>query len=167
MVEEKMSEKQKRFADEYLASTDLNAKQAAIRAGYSPKTAEQAASRLLRNVKVQAYIKARMDEMKSELIADQEEVLRYLTSVMRREETESVVVTLTEEKSKYVPDENGVMRKQTEKKEVPQIVEIPARLTDANKAAELLGRRYGLFTDKVGVEGVVPIVITGDDLLED
>lgn len=49
-----LTDKQKRFCDEYLI--DLNATQAAIRAGYSPKTAEQTASRLLRNVKVQEYI---------------------------------------------------------------------------------------------------------------
>ena len=50
----KLTEKQKRFCEEYLI--DLNATQAAVRAGYSPKTAEQAAARLLRNVKVQEYL---------------------------------------------------------------------------------------------------------------
>ena len=49
-----LTDKQKRFCEEYLI--DLNATQAAIRAGYSPKTAEQTASRLLRNVNVQEYI---------------------------------------------------------------------------------------------------------------
>ena len=49
----------------------------------------------------------------------------------------------------YAPDDNGTMRKQTVKKETPQIVEIPARLSDANKAAELLGKAYGLYTEKV------------------
>ena len=48
-----------------------------------------------------------------------------------------------------MPEESGKMRKQTIKKEIPQIVEIPARLSDANKAAELLGRAYGLYTDKI------------------
>lgn len=49
----------------------------------------------------------------------------------------------------YVPDVNGTMRKQTVKEEVPQIIEIPARLSDSNKAAELLGKAYGIYTDKV------------------
>ena len=49
----------------------------------------------------------------------------------------------------YVPDSNGTMRKQTIKEEIPQIVNIPARLSDANKAAELLGKAYGIYTDKV------------------
>ena len=55
-----LNEKQKRFADEYLI--DLNATQAAIRAGYSPRSAAEQASRLLKNVKVRAYIDERMDE---------------------------------------------------------------------------------------------------------
>ena len=77
----RLTAKQKRFCDEYLI--DLNATQAAIRAGYSPKTAAASAARLLRNVKVQEYIAQRMAEKESELIADQDEVLRYLTSVLR------------------------------------------------------------------------------------
>ena len=90
-----------------------------------------------------------MAEKEKELIADQDEVMKYLSSVMRREKTESVVVTLNTEKSTYVPDSNGTMRKQTIKEEIPQIVNIPARLSDANKAAELLGKAYGIYTDKV------------------
>lgn len=56
--------------------------------------------------------------------------------------------------------------KKTVKEEVPQIVEIPAKLSDANKAAELLGKRYALFTDKVQAEIVVP-KFEGEDDLED
>ena len=58
------------------------------------------------------------------------------------------------------PDENGTMRKQTVKEEVPEIVEIPAKLSDANKAAELLGKRYGLFTDKLQLNTPnVPVIL--------
>ena len=71
---------------------------------------------------------------------------------MRREKAEHVVVTCTEETSSYVPDAEGKMRKQTVKKETPQIVEIPARLQDSNKAAELLGKAYGIYTDKVDAD---------------
>lgn len=80
----KLSEKQKRFCDEYLI--DLNATQAAIRAGYSQGTASEQSSRLLTNVKIQNYIAERMAQKDSELIASQDEVLQYLTKVMRREE---------------------------------------------------------------------------------
>lgn len=160
-----LNEKQKRFCDEYLI--DLNATQAAIRAGYSKKTASEQSSRLLANVNVKEYLQKRMAEKESDLIATQDEVLRYLTSVMRREMAEHVVVTTSEKKSFYEPDANGVVRKVTEEHEEPQIVEIPARLSDANKAAELLGKRYSLFKDNVDINGTIPVVISGGDELED
>lgn len=143
----KLTAKQQRFCDEYLI--DLNATQAAIRAGYSEKTAKQIGQENLTKPDIRKYIDERMAEKQKELIADQDEVMRYLTAVMRRQKTDSVVVTLSEEQSTYVPDANGTMRKQTMKKEVPRIVEIPAQLRDANKAAELLGRAYGLYTDRI------------------
>ena len=155
-----MTEKQKRFCDEYL--TDLNATQAAIRAGYSKKTAYSIGEENLRKPELKEYIEKRMAEKESQLIADQDEVMRYLTSVMRREKMESVVVTLNTEKTSYVPDENGTMRKQTVKQEIPQIIEIPAQLRDANKAAELLGKAYGIYTDKVEVDADMDLNITID-----
>lgn len=160
----KLTAKQQRFCDEYLI--DLNATQAAIRAGYSKKTARQIGQENLTKPVIAEYIKKRMDEKEAALVADQDEVLRYLTSVMRREYCENIVVTLSEERTTYVPDANGTMRKQTIKKEIPKIVEIPAQLRDANKAAELLGKRYGIYSEKVSVD-VKPVVIGGGDDLED
>ena len=163
-----MNEKHKMFANEYLI--DCNATRA-YRAVYksckSDETASVNASKLLRNTKVKAYLDEKLKEIESARIATAQEVMEYLTSVMRREKKESVVVTLMEETSTYVPDPNGTMRRQTVKKEVPTIVEIPAKLSDANKAAELLAKRYGLLTEKVNLEGAIPIVITGGDRLED
>lgn len=155
-----MTEKQKRFCDEYL--TDLNATQAAVRAGYSKKTAYSIGEENLRKPEIKEYIEKRMAEKESQLIADQDEVMRYLTAVMRREKMESVVVTLNTEKTSYVPDENGTMRKQTVKQEIPKIIEIPAQLRDANKAAELLGKAYGIYTDKVDVDADMDLNITID-----
>ena len=155
-----MTEKQKRFCDEYL--TDLNATQAAVREGYSKKTAYSIGEENLRKPEIKEYIEKRMAEKESRLIADQDEVMRYLTAVMRREKMESVVVTLNTEKTSYVPDENGTMRKQTVKQEIPQIIEIPAQLRDANKAAELLGKAYGVYTDKVDVDADMDLNITID-----
>lgn len=161
----KLTKKQQRFADEYLI--DLDGTKAAIRAGYSPKTAGVIASQNLKKVNVAEYIDEKMAEKDEKLIASQDEVLRYLTAVMRREMCENVVVTISEKKSFYKPDDNGVMRKVTEEKEEAQVVEIPARLCDANKAAELLGRRYSLFKDNVDLNGALPVVISGGDELED
>lgn len=156
----KMTPKQQRFCDEYLI--DLNATQAAIRAGYSAKTAAVIATENLKKPNITEYIEKRMAEKEDALIAKQDEVLKYLTSVMRRELSEHVVVTVTEESSFYEPDANGTMRKRMEKKEVAEVVEIPARLSDANKAAELLGKRYGLYTDVVEIEDKRPVIV--DDI---
>lgn len=151
-----MTEKQKIFADEYLI--DLNATRA-YRAAYpnckKNSSADASARKLLENTRIQEYINKRLDELQSERVADIQEVLEYLTSVMRREKKESVVVTLVREKTEYIPGEDGRPRKKTVKEEVPEIVLIPSKLSDANKAAELLGRRYSLFTDKMQVSGTL------------
>lgn len=163
-----LTEKQKRFADEYLI--DLNATRAYKVAYPNIKKDTVAATnggRLLRNADISEYVKETLEKLQSERVADVQEVLEYLTSVMRREKKESVVVTLTREQSEYKADETGKPRKHTVKEEIPQVVEIPAKLSDANKAAELLGKRYSLFTDKVNVTGEIPIVITGSEKLED
>lgn len=160
-----LTEKQKIFADEYLK--DMNATRAYKVAYPKVKKDTVAAAngaRLLRNAKVSEYIKKRMEELQSERVADVQEVLEYLTSVMRREKKETVVVTLNTEETKYLPDKNGTMRKQTIKKEIPQLVEIPAKLSDANKAAELLGKRYSLFTDKMEHSGTVEGVVIVNDI---
>ncbi|HBI2170509.1 TPA: terminase small subunit [Listeria monocytogenes] len=158
--ERELTQKQKRFCDEYLI--DLNATQAAIRAGYSKKTARAIANENFTKPYIKEYIEKRMAEKEKELIAEQDEVMRYLSAVMRREKTESVVVTLSKEKSTYVPDENGTMRKQTVKEDIAQVVEIPARLSDSNKAAELLGKAYGLYTDRIDAEVDMELNITVD-----
>ncbi len=152
---EKMTAKQKRFCDEYLI--DLNATQAAIRAGYSEKTAGVIGAENLKKPYIKEYIENRLSEIEDALIAKQDEVMKYLTSVMRREKKEHVVVTLSKEETKYVPDDKGTMRKQTVKEEIPKVIEIPARLTDANKAAELLGKAYSLYTEKVAAEMILPV----------
>lgn len=155
-----MNDRQRLFANEYLI--DLNAEAAAIRAGYSPRYARGNAHKLVAHSGIKEYITARMQEKEDELIAKQDEVMRYLTSVMRREMSENVVVTLSEKKSYYAPDENGTMRKRTEEKETPQVVRIPARLSDANKAAELLGKAYGIYTERIESDLDLDLNITID-----
>ena len=127
----KLTAKQQRFCDEYLI--DLNATQAAIRAGYSKKTAYSIANENLMKPEIKKYIDERMAEKKSKLIADQDEVLKYLTSVLRGESqsTEIVVEGIGE----------GCSSARTIQKEPSE--------KDRLKAAELLGKRYGLYTDRV------------------
>lgn len=128
---EKMTAKQKLFCDEYLI--DLNATQAAIRAGYSEKYAHTNANKLLQNTTVKQFIDERMAEKESSLIADQDEVLRYLTSVLRGESQSEVVVV---EGTGMGESEARLIQKAPDEKE---------RL----KAADLLGKRYGLYTEKI------------------
>lgn len=123
----KMTTKQKRFCDEYLI--DLNATQAAIRAGYTAKYANTNAPKLLQITTIKDFIAARMAEKESALIADQDEVLQYLTSVMRAQSQSSVLAR----------DETGA----------ENVIEKPPDEKERLKAAELLGKRYGLYTEKV------------------
>lgn len=127
----RMTAKQKRFCDEYLI--DLNATQAAIRSGYSEKTANRIATENLSKPVIKAYIAERMAEKESQLIADQDEVLKYLTSVMRGESQSEIVVV------------EGVGDGMSEARAIQKAPDEKERL----KAAELLGKRYGLYTEKV------------------
>ena len=143
-----LNEKQKWFYKEYLV--DSNATQAAKRAGYSPKTAYSQGQRLLKNVEGKQYMKELMAEKEKQLIADQDEVLKYLTAVMRGEsESEEIVI----ENIGDFTSEARTMKKAPSEK-------------DRLKAAELLGKRYSLFKDSMKLD-VTPVVIGGDDALED
>lgn len=150
---QKLTEQQKLFVQE-LFKNNHNAKQAAIAAGYSEKTAEVQASRLLRNVKVLEYREELIKEFDKKEIASIEEILKYYTRVMRREEKESIVVTVKEKQSGWATNkETGKREKVTVEKEAPQIVEIPTKVSDANKAAEMLGKNYGIWTEKMSIDG--------------
>lgn len=126
-----MTAKQQRFCDEYLI--DLNATQAAIRAGYTEKYANTNASKLLQNTTIQEFIKQRMAEKESELIAQQDEVLKYLTSVMRGKAEAEVVVV------------EGIGKGFSKARTMKKLPDESERL----KAAELLGKRYGLYKETV------------------
>lgn len=144
----KMTEKQKRFCDEYLIS--LNATQAAIKAGYSKKTANRIGTENLSKLVIKEYIDARMAEKEKELIADQDEVLKYLTSVLRGESTSEEIVV--EGCGDGYSEARAMVKNPSEK--------------DKLKAAELLGKRYGLYTDKVETDIDMDLNISidyGDD----
>ena len=92
-----MTEKQKLFCEEYLI--DLNATQAALRAGYSEKTAYSIGNENLKKPEIQEYIQKRLKEKEDALIAKQDEVLKTLTAVMRREKHENHTMTTMARKS--------------------------------------------------------------------
>lgn len=136
--------KQKKFADEYIITG--NATESAIKAGYSKKTARSIGQENLTKPDIKNYIDERLAELDSEKVADQKEVLQYLTSVMRGKETEQILRGMGE----------GYQ----------QLIDIEVGATQRIRAAELIGKRHSMWTDKVDVSGSV-VFITGDDEIED
>ena len=147
-----MTEKQKRFCDEYLI--DCNATRA-YKTVYqnvkSDEVARKAGSRLLTNVDVKNYIAEQMEKIHNEKTADAQEVIEYLTSVLRGESTAQEIVV---EGTGDGCSEARTMEKAPSEKE-------------KLKAAELLGKRYALFTDKVETDVDMDLNITIDYGKED
>lgn len=125
-----LTEKQKRFCDYYVESA--NATEAAIKAGYSKKTARKIGSENLSKPDIKTYIDEQLEKMHSKRVADAQEVLEYLTSVMRGQYTEETLMGIGE----------GAQAK----------IDIEVGAKDRLKAAELLGKRHALFTDKVDLQ---------------
>ncbi|MCL6597956.1 MAG: terminase small subunit [Alicyclobacillus macrosporangiidus] len=137
----KLTPKQKAFADYYIETG--NATESYRRAGYKARgnAAEVNASRLLSTAKVRAYIDERMRQKDEERIASQDEILEFLTRVMRGELTEQVPVVL----------QNDF-----------EIVDKTPSLKDRTKAAELLGKRYMMWTDRQTVDATHTVTFVDD-----
>lgn len=137
----KLTIKQKKFADEYIISG--NATQAAIKAGYSEKTSTVIGAENLTKPNIKAYIDERMKELDEESIANQSEVLKFLTSIMRGEQTEQTLISDGSEQGQRITN-----------------IEVSAK--DRIKAAELLGKRYGSWTDKVDLSSDLTLIFEDD-----
>ncbi len=140
-----MTIKQQRFADEYIISA--NATQAAIKAGYSKKYANTNASKLLQNTTIKSYIDERLEDLQSKKVASQQEVMEYLTSVMRGQETEQTIIGVADLGQ--------------------ELTDIEVSAKDRIKAAELLGKRYRMWTDKVEAEVQGTVVFANEDDIAD
>ncbi|GGA31180.1 terminase small subunit [Psychrobacillus lasiicapitis] len=143
MIEQKLTMKQQAFADNYIELG--NATEAYLKAYPNVKkeaTARANGSRLLTNANVSAYIESRMEELKSERVADQQEILEYLTSIMRGEQQEQTLRGMGE----------GYQ----------SIDDIDVSAKDRIKAAEMLGKRYAMWTEKQQIDGLVPVTIVND-----
>lgn len=136
MSRERLNPKQIAFADEYIITGNLY--QSAKKAGYSEQYSRSQADKILNNVGVSRYIAERMEEIQSEKIMSQEEVLEKLTSIARREVTKGIY------KSKETVD-GETLEVEKEYDHMPNIEE-------QTKALELLGKRYALFTEKRDVD---------------
>lgn len=149
-----MTEKQKIFADEYLI--DLNATRAYKVAYPSVKkdeTAAQAGSRMLRNVKVAAYIQERMEERQKRTEITQDRVLEELAAIAFAKATDYAEI---KEECVRIKDTDTLDEQQI--RAIAGIKEgkfgIELKLNDKEKALELLGRHLGMFKDKVEVSGL-------------
>ena len=142
-----MTEKQKLFADEYLI--DLNATRA-YRAVYknikNDGVARRNGSRLLTNADIKKYIDDRLEEIHNEKTADAQEVMEYLTSVLRGESTSEEIVV--EGLGDGMSEARAMKKRPSER--------------DRLKAAELLGKRFGLYTDRVEMDADMDLNITID-----
>ena len=145
----KLTEKQKRFADYYIETGNIT--EAPVKAGYSKKTARVIGQENLQKPAIKSYIDEKLETMQDERTASAKEVLEFLTKSMRGELDEEVVVV--------EGTGDGTSEARTVKKQIG--------LRDRIKSAELLGKRYRLFTDKVEVDGVVPVMIVGESELEE
>lgn len=139
----KMTLKQQRFADEYIITGNLY--KSAVVAGYSEKYAKAQSHKLLENVGIKNYIDERLAKLESEKIATQEEVLQYLTSVMRGEKTEPLLVL----------DGEGTQK----------VIQAVPNVQSRTRAAELLGKRYGTFTDRVDINAQIESKPKFDDIV--
>ena len=153
--------------EEYLI--DLNATQAAVRAGYSAKTADQQGSRMLANVKVQQEIGERMAERSRRIGVNQDRVVVELSKI--------AFVKMTD-----IVDEQGKIKDGASDDDLACIesvkykessgdsggsVEREVKLSSKLKALELLGKHLGMWNSKLDVNITQPVVITGETELED
>ncbi|OUC52632.1 terminase small subunit [Eggerthia catenaformis] len=142
-----MTEKQKLFAEEYLK--DLNGSRA-YKAAYpnvkKDGAARSRASELLKRKEIKTYIDQKLEEMHNENTATAEEILEYLTSVVRGKSKSSVLALCGEGQQRTIikaPDEKEKL-----------------------KAAELIGKRYGMFNDSLNFQTVIPVFAGEQDLKE-
>ena len=164
----KLTEKQQRFIDEYLI--DLNATQAAIRAGYSVKTAREQASQNLTKLNIQQAISEKMAERSKRTGVNQDRIVLELAKIafvnaadvidsddatIKAGATADDTAAIQSVKVNVIPTKEG------------EGVEREIRLNDKLKALELLGKHLGMWNDKLDVNVNIPVVISGEDDLED
>ena len=163
----KLTEKQQRFVDEYLI--DLNATQAAIRAGYSVKTANEQGSQLLAKLSIQTEISKRMAERSRRIGVNQDRVVQELARIAFVRMTDVVGPD-----GRIKDDANGddlsciesIRYKQSDT-DTGSSVEREVRISPKMKALELLGKHLGMWNDKLDVNMNIPVIISGEEQLED
>lgn len=164
----KLTEKQQRFVDEYLI--DLNATQAAIRAGYSVKTANEQGSQNLAKLSIQQAIAKAMAERSKRTGINQDRIVLELAKIAFVKITDVVnsdceilpdadeadIAAIESVKVKTIPTKSGESG-----------IEREVKLASKLKAIELLGKHLGMWNDNLDINITQPVVISGSDELED
>lgn len=173
----RLTKKNEAFCDEYLI--DLNATQAAIRAGYSVESAGSIGSELLQKPEIRARIDKAMAERSRRTGINADRVLRELARVAFVDPSQVIDLNTAEVKPDAIKDDlaaiAGMKVKYVPHKDfdedgepiIEQAIEREVRLADKLKALELCGKHLGMFADKVKLDGTVPVIIVGDDQIED
>lgn len=149
----KLTDKQKRLVEEYLI--DLNKTQAAIRAGYSPKSADRIAQNTLQKPHVQQYLQQRQEELAERTEITQERVIQELACVAFANGADFARVRMTDKRGEFVElvptDELSAEKRAA----IAGIEEtkfgIKVSSYDKVRALELLGKHVGLFRDRVEI----------------
>lgn len=159
--------KQQRFIEEYLI--DLNATQAAIRAGYSTHSASVIGRENLNKVEIKSAIEKALAERSKRTGINADRIVEELAKIAFLNPTDVINIndaSIKEESKKEDTAAISAIKIKTSFGENGEMVEREIKTYDKIKALELLGKHIGMFSDKFKVEGVVPIVIK-EDLDED
>ena len=166
-----MTPKQQCFVDEYLI--DLNATQAAIRAGYSPRTANEQGARLLANVSVKNAIDIALAERSRRTGVSQDRIVNELAKIAFANAADIIDFGAAEVREGAGRDDTACIAS-VKVKVVPAFapggqdgVEREIKTYDKTKALELLMRHIGMFKDSYKLDVALPVVISGSDRLED
>ena len=151
-----MTAKQQRFCEEYLI--DLNATRAAIRAGYSPKSAKTNGPRLLENAGIRARVEAMMARLSRRTGVSAERVVRELARVAFASMPDGVDKRTATHRPDATEDDRAAIAS-VRVKNGDMFTEREVRMCDKVRALELLGKHLGMFTDNVRVDGAVPVII--------
>ncbi|EGQ3154484.1 TPA: terminase small subunit [Staphylococcus pseudintermedius] len=146
-----LTPRQVRFVNEYIKT--LNITQSAIKAGYAPNSAHVTGSRMLRNEKVEEYIKSQQDKIMDDSILTAKELLHLLTNAAVGDETETKEVVVKRSSFEKNPDTG---RMNLVYNEHVELVEVPIKPSDRLKARDMLGKYHSLFTGKLDVSLVAP-----------
>ena len=159
-----MTKKQKLFIEEYLI--DLNATQAAIRAGYSPETANEQGSRLLANVSIRAQIEQAMAERSRRTGVNADRIVIELAKIAFVNATDVIDPESATVREDAAPEDTAAIQSVKVKTCGEDGLEREIKMADKLKALELLGKHLGMFKDKVELSGVKAEKSKLDNILE-